>query len=78
MPRPIYYIIADVVYVRKKKTQKKENWIVSTYDNVNEINTKDKKTINRLLRDMYGKNWNTGQARVVKIKSIKKVGQTNV
>lgn len=78
MPRPIYYIIADVVYVRKKKTQKKESWIVSTYDNVNEINAKDKKTINRLLRDMYGKNWNTGQVRVVKIKSIKKVGQTNV
>ena len=74
---PIYYITGRASFKKGKKTFSKDVWIVTTYDDVNLINAKDKRTINRLRREEFGKKWEEGMARLVKIYTKKQVGITN-
>ena len=77
MKKPIYYITGRAIFKKGKKTHKKNVWIVSVFDDVNSINNKDKRTINRLRREEFGKKWEEGMARLVKIYTKKQVGITN-
>jgi hypothetical protein len=51
---PIYYLEAVVSYKKGKNVQKKSVWIVTKLPD-NEVLFKDKKTIERLHKELYGK-----------------------
>lgn len=77
MKRPIYYITGRAIFKKGKKILKKDVWVVSVYDDVNGINNKDKRTINRLRKEEFGKKWEEATVRLIQIDTKKQVGTTN-
>ena len=53
---PIYYITARVAFKKKKVVHERVVWIVSVFEDANDIRSLDPKTMHRLTQEMYGKN----------------------
>ena len=53
---PIYYMTARVAFKKKKVVHERVVWIVSVFDNPNDIRNYDIKTMTRLKQELYGKN----------------------
>jgi len=53
---PIYYMTARVAFKKRKVVHERVVWIVSVFDNPNDIRQYDYKTMYRLGTDLYGKN----------------------
>jgi len=47
---------ARVAFKKRKVVHERVMWIVSIYDNPNDIRNYDAKTLNRLQSELYGKN----------------------
>ena len=52
---PVYYMNARIAFKKNKVVSERLSWIVSVYDNTYDIMKHDKRTINRLLNEVYGK-----------------------
>jgi hypothetical protein len=64
---PIYYMSARVAFKKKKVVHERLMWVVSVFDNPNDIRNYDPKTMGRLEQEIYGK---TKAARHVMIRDI--------
>ena len=53
---PIYYMTARVAFKKRKVVHERVMWIVSVFDNPNDIKNFDIKTMTRLETELYGKN----------------------
>jgi len=53
---PIYYMTARVAFKKRKVVHERVVWIVSVFDNPNDIRKYDHKTMWRLGTELYGKN----------------------
>ena len=53
---PIYFMTARVAFKKRKVVHERVMWIVSVYDNPNDIRNYDTKTMHRLETELYGKN----------------------
>jgi len=53
---PIYYMTARVAFKKRKVVHERVVWIVSVFDNPNDIRVYDSKTMIRLEQELYGKN----------------------
>jgi len=53
---PIYFMTARVAFKKRKVVHERVVWIVSVFDDPNDIRQYDIKTISRLRTEMYGKN----------------------
>tara|TARA_Y100000592_G_scaffold99237_1_gene174545 strand:- start:1667 stop:1969 length:303 start_codon:yes stop_codon:yes gene_type:complete len=53
---PIYYMTARVAFKKKKVVHERVVWIVSVFDDPNDIRIYDHKTMHRLETELYGKN----------------------
>ena len=53
---PIYYMTARVAFKKRKAVHERVVWIVSVFDDPNDIRTYDSKTMTRLELELYGKN----------------------
>jgi len=52
---PIYYMNAQIAYKKNKIVSERSSWIVSIYDKPYDIMKHDKRTMNRLINEAYGK-----------------------
>ena len=52
---PIYYMSARVAFKKKKVVHERLVWIVSVFDNPNDIRNYDAKTMSSLEQEFYGK-----------------------
>jgi hypothetical protein len=52
----IYHMTARVAFKKQKRVHERVVWIVSVYDNPNDIRNYDGKTMSRLSQELYGKN----------------------
>ena len=76
--KPIYYLNAQVAYKKNKRMYNIQTWIVSRYDKPADIMSKDKKTMDRLKLDIYGKTYKGTKHIIVRdILSRKVVGRVN-
>ena len=64
---PIYYMSARVAFKKKKVVHERLVWIVSVFDNPNDIRNYDAKTMSRIEQEFYGK---TKAVRSVMIREI--------
>ncbi len=53
---PIYYMTARVAFKKKKKVHERVLWIVSVFDDPNDIRNFSPYTMHRLEHELYGKN----------------------
>lgn len=53
---PIHYMTARVAFKKKKKVAERVVWMVSVFEDPNDIRNFDKKTMHRLGLELYGKN----------------------
>ena len=53
---PIYYMTARVAFKKRKVVHERVMWIVSVFDNPNDIKNFDVKTMTRLETELYGEN----------------------
>lgn len=53
---PIYYMTARVAFKKRKVVHERVVWIVSVFDDPNDIRNHDSKTMTRLEIELYGKN----------------------
>ena len=53
---PIYYMTARVAFKKRKVVHERVVWIVSVFENPNDISNYDTKTMTRLEQELYGKN----------------------
>ena len=53
---PIYYMTARVAFKKRKVVHERVMWIVSVFDNPNDIRSYDPHTMHRLETELYGKN----------------------
>ena len=53
---PIYYMTARVAFKKKKKVHERVLWIVSVFDDPNDIRNFSPYTMHRLEQELYGKN----------------------
>jgi len=53
---PIYFMTARVAFKKRKVVHERVVWIVSVFDDPNDIRHYDSKTMHRLETDLYGKN----------------------
>ena len=53
---PIYFMTARVAFKKRKVVHERVVWIVSVFDNPNDIRVYDRKTMTRLEQELYGKN----------------------
>ena len=53
---PIYFMTARVAFKKRKVVHERVVWIVSVFDDPNDIRNYDKKTMHRLETELYGKN----------------------
>ena len=53
---PIYYMTARVSFKKRKAVHERVVWIVSVFDDPNDIRVYDEKTMTRLELELYGKN----------------------
>ena len=53
---PIYYMTARVAFKKRKVVHERVVWIVSVFDDPNDIRNYDSKTMHRLETELYGKN----------------------
>ncbi len=53
---PIYYMTARVAFKKRKVVHERVVWIVSVFDDPNDIRNYDSKTMHRLQIELYGKN----------------------
>ena len=74
MGRPIYYMTAKVTIIKNKRPRSKEVWIVSGYDNAEDIMKKDGKTMSRLKDELFAAKAKSKTIVIDSITSIKQVG----
>lgn len=55
MKNPIYYMQVEVAFKRGRIIHKKNEWVVTTFDNPFDIMNKDVKTMKSLVERCYGK-----------------------
>ena len=53
---PIYFMTARVAFKKRKVVHERVVWIVSVFDDPNDIRMHDEKTMTRLELELYGKN----------------------
>ena len=53
---PIYFMTARVAFKKRKVVHERVVWIVSVFDDPNDIRHYDSKTMSRLRLELYGKN----------------------
>jgi hypothetical protein len=53
---PIYFMTARVAFKKRKVVHERVVWMVTVYDNPNDIKNFDYKTMHRLETELYGKN----------------------
>jgi len=53
---PIYFMTARVAFKKRKVVHERVVWIVSVFDDPNDIRQYDYKTMSRLQTELYGKN----------------------
>ena len=53
---PIYFMTARVAFKKRKVVHERVVWIVSVFDDPNDIRQHDFKTMSRLQTELYGKN----------------------
>jgi len=53
---PIYYMTARVAFKKLKRVSERVVWIVSVFDDPNDIRNYDYHTMHRLEQELYGKN----------------------
>jgi hypothetical protein len=53
---PIYYMTARVAFKKRKVVHERVVWMISVFDNANDIKNYDVKTMHRLETELYGKN----------------------
>lgn len=53
---PIYYMTARVAFKKRKAVHERVVWVVSVFDDPNDIRNYDSKTMARLELELYGKN----------------------
>ena len=53
---PIYYMTARVAFKKKKKVHERVLWIVSVFDDPNDIRNFSPYTMHRIEQELYGKN----------------------
>ena len=53
---PIYFMTARVAFKKRKVVHERVVWIVSVFDDPNDIRNYDSKTMHRLETELYGKN----------------------
>lgn len=75
---PIYSLTLDIAFKKGKRVIYSEAWAVSRYNTPSDIMAHDKKTMDRLKRERYGKTYK-GERRVIvkKVRSEKVVGHVN-
>ena len=52
---PIYYMTARVAFKKRKVVHERVVWVVSVFENPNDIRNYDIKTMSRLEQELYGK-----------------------
>ena len=74
----IYYMTAQIAYKKGKSIHKRQAWVVSRYTNPADIMSKDVKTMDRLDRTMYGKNYKGDRHLIIRsVSNLKPVGKVN-
>ncbi len=74
----IYSMTADISYKKGKKIHDRVVWIVSRYETPPDIMSKDKKTMDRLDSELYGKAYKGIRSIMIRnIRSKKAVGKVN-
>ena len=63
---PIYYMSARVAFKKRKVVHERVMWIVSVFDSPADILKYDTKTIERLGRELYGKNAKTEKKIIIR------------
>ena len=53
---PIHFMTARVAFKKRKVVHERVVWIVSVFDDPNDIRNYDSKTMHRLETELYGKN----------------------
>lgn len=53
---PIYFMTARVAFKKRKVVHERVMWLVSVFDDPNDIRNYDSKTMHRLEIELYGKN----------------------
>ena len=74
----IYSLTADISYKKGKRMLNRVVWIVSRYDIPADIMSKDRKTMDRLETELYGKTYKGIKSILIRqIRSKKAVGKVN-
>ena len=74
----IYYMTAQIAYKKGKLIHHRSAWVVSRYTSPADIMSKDKKTMDRLDRTMYGKNYKGDRHILIRsVSNMKPVGKVN-
>jgi hypothetical protein len=63
---PIYYMTARVAFKKKKVVHERVVWVVSVFENPNEIVSYDSHTMHRLEQELYGKNAKTDKHIIIR------------
>jgi hypothetical protein len=63
---PIYYMTARVAFKKKKVVHERVVWVVSVFENPNEIASYDSHTMHRLEQELYGKNAKTDKHIIIR------------
>ena len=70
---PIYYMTARVAFKKRKVVHERVLWIVSVFDNPNDIMAYDSKTMHRLGLELYGKNAKSDKQIIIREIITKKI-----
>lgn len=74
----IYHMTAQVAYKKGKLIHHRSIWVVSRYTSPSDVMTKDRKTMDRLDRTFYGKNYKGVRQIIVRdLANPKPVGKVN-
>ena len=76
MGKPIYYMTGTATFIKNKSPQTRAVWIVSTYDNPQDIMKYDEHTMYRLDQELLTPKAKQRTIIINKVETIKQIGTT--
>ena len=75
----IYYMTARVAFKKRKRVAERVMWIISVFDDPNDIQNHDTKTMHRLGEELYGKASKSDKHIIIReIVDKKRIGFSNL
>jgi hypothetical protein len=75
----IYYMTARVAFKKRKRVTERVMWIISVFDDPNDIRNYDTKTMHRLGEELYGKGAKSDKHIIIReIVDKKRIGFSNL